>query len=154
MKRIVACAAASVMLAACHRELPPLVKQPPVAKPAAAAVPQPVARVTTIDLTTFFSLREAGKVLVYDVRPMWMYDVGHIDGAQSWSGTALVEQFAARDREMIAARKAGKTVVVYCSNTKCQDARKVAGWLAKQGHATAVLDGGWDAWKEAGLAAE
>lgn len=152
MKRIVVCAAACAALASCHRELPPPVKPVPAAKPKTAE--KPVARVTTIDMTTFFSLREADKVLVYDVRPVWMYNVSHIAGAQSWSGSALVEQFAQRDAEMKAARAAGKTVVLYCTNAKCQDSRAVAKWLASQGHATAVLDGGIEAWKEAGLPVE
>lgn len=151
MKRLVVCAAASAAMASCHRELPPPVHPVPAAKPTAA---KPAARVTTIDMTTFFSLREADKVLVYDVRPSWMYSVGHIAGAQSWSGAALVEQFPQRDREMKEARAAGKTVVLYCTNAKCHDARAVAKWLAAQGHSSAVLDGGIEVWKAAGLPTE
>lgn len=142
---------------------------PVAAKPPGQAVPKPdlvkpggppakpaVRRgaVTEIDLTTFFGLREAGRAVVYDVRPGLFYRMGHIPGAVAFSGKAFGERFPQEQPALDAAVAAGKVIVLYCTNLDCPDGGVVAAWLADRGYPVSVYKGGWEEWKSAGLPTE
>ncbi len=125
----------------------------------AVAVKKPVlmngrGKVTSLSLTDLFALQQSGKVLLFDARPGFFYGLGHIAGAISLPKPHCDTQIAAREGEIKAAHAAGKTIVVYCTNLLCPDARTVATHLADFGYSSSVLSGGWDAWKESGLPTE
>ena len=127
---------------------------PPHPKPTKRSVvmPTPVAaRVTAIDLSSFVSLREQGRVQVYDVRPSWYFALGHIPGAECLPGRSVEVAFAEKEDAMREALAAQRVSVVDCTDRDCQDGETVAGWLAKKGISSSVLSGGWDDWKAAGL---
>ncbi len=117
------------------------------------ATPQ-TGRVTRIMLGDLFQLQQANGALIFDVRPGFIYSLGHIPGAISWPKNSFKTQLAANESLIAAARAAKKPVVLYCVDFACPDARTVAGWLAERGHAVAVLEGGFDAWKTGDLPTE
>jgi rhodanese-related sulfurtransferase len=121
------------------------------AERAARGAPQQ-GQVTLLPIDAFFERHQAGTVLLYDVRPKFIYHLGSIVGALSWPARSFDAQLPEREAEIIAAQSAGKIVVVYCADPSCPDARTVADRLAQRGHSVAVLEGGWEAWKAAGVA--
>src|ERR1035437_1281954 len=125
--------------------------KPVVAGP---SVPPRQARVTAIDLSTFVTMREQGSVLVYDVRPSWLYMLGHIPGAESFPGRSFEEAFPSKEPAMKAALSSKRTIVIYCTDLKCPDGGIVAGWMSKKGIPVSVLSGGWEDWKAAGMPTE
>lgn len=127
----------------------------PVEKPQ----PKPVrmngrGKTTSISITEFFPLNESGKVLLYDARPGFFYHLGHIPGAISLPKDGCDAQIEKRESEIKAAIAAKKTIVIYCTNLLCPDARAVATHFADFGYSTTVLTGGWETWKESGMPTE
>lgn len=104
-------------------------------------------RITSIPLGTFFQLQQAGKVLIFDVRPGFYYSLGHVPGAINWPRGRFDQQLAVHEKQLTDAVGAGKPVVLYCTDLACPDALHVADRLSKRGHSVAVLQGGWEAWK-------
>jgi len=123
------------------------VEETPVSKPVSG-------RVTRIMLGDLFALQQSGEVLIYDVRPAFIYRLGHIPGAISWPKNAFNSQIAQREIEIKTAKKARKPVVLYCTDLACPDARTVADQLAARGHSVTILEGGFDAWKSGDLPTE
>lgn len=111
-------------------------------------------RVTRIPLGDLFNLQQENRALIFDVRPSFLYQLGHIPGAVNWPKASFNSQYAVNERRIQTARSAKKPVVVYCVDFACPDARTVATWLSERGHSVAVLEGGWDAWKTGGLPVE
>lgn len=149
-----------VLLAACQGQASHAVTAPsPAAKPAATPV-TPVTsavkagKLTTIDLTALFPRQQAGTVLLYDARPGFVAAFGKIPGAISWPRHEFNGRLSQSEEEIRAAKAAGKLVVIYCTDAGCPDARAVADKLVARGHDVAVLEGGFAAWKEAGLPTE
>ena len=105
-------------------------------------------------MTTFFALRETGKVLVYDVRPGIYYRLGHIPGAVSFARKAFDARFPQEKSNLDAAVAAGKPILLYCTDLNCPDGGVMAGWLAERGYSVSVYRGGWEEWKKAGMPAE
>ncbi len=129
----------------------------PVAKP--KPKPKPVlmnsrGKVSSISLTDFFALQQSGEVLIFDARPAFFYNLGHIPGAISLPKTDCDAQIVKREAEIKAAIAAGKPIVVYCTNLLCPDARTVASHLASFGYSSSTFGGGWDSWKESGMPTE
>lgn len=154
-------AAGVVLLAACQDQVPPppVTPRSPAAKPAGAPAKPSVSEVkagtlTSIDLTTLFPRQQAGTVLLYDARPGFVAGFGKIPGAISWSRHDFDARLSQSEAEIRAAKAAGKPVVIYCTDAACPDARAVAVKLVARGHDVAILDGGFAAWKEAGLPTE
>ena len=135
-------------------------RETPVNKTVAPAAAQKPARingrgaVSSVSLTELFALQQSGKVLLYDSRPGFYYHLGHIPGAISLPKANCDPQIAAREVEIKAALAAKKTIVVYCSNMACPDSRTVAIHMAGFGYPCAILQGGWESWKESGLPTE
>jgi rhodanese-related sulfurtransferase len=140
------------------------VQQAPVAQAARLAAvaikkPKPVrmngrGEVTSISLTDFFPLHSAGRVLVYDARPSFFYFLGHIPGAISLPKDGCDAQILKREPEIKTALAEKKTLVIYCTNLMCPDARAVAIHLADHGYSSAILASGWETWKESGMPTE
>ena len=130
---------------------------PSSAKPAPVreAPPQPKeGKLTEISLEAFFPRQQAGTVLVYDARPSFVSGFGKIPGAISWPRGDFDSQLAVREAEIRAALKAGKIVVIYCTDAACPDSRAVAEKLAARGHDVSILQGGYADWKTAGMPTE
>ncbi len=146
----------AIGLASCTQPVPEV----PVKTVAAPlAKPKPVrmngrGKVTSITLTEAFTLQQSGNVLFFDARPGFFYGLGHIPGAISLPKPDCDAQIVKREAEIKAALAAEKTIVVYCTNLLCPDARTVANHLAGFGYSSSVLSGGWDSWKESGLPTE
>lgn len=112
------------------------------------------ARATAIDLPDALSLQEAGRALIFDVRPGFVYGFGHITGAASWPKNSFSQGLSAHEPSIREAIVTGKTVILYCTDAACPDARTVAEQLVLRGHSVSVLKGGYHAWKEAGMPIE
>ncbi|MEO5713909.1 MAG: rhodanese-like domain-containing protein [Luteolibacter sp.] len=109
---------------------------------------------TGIGLDELFQLQQADKVLIYDVRVPYFYQIDHIPGAVNWPYTDYAAQVEARDIEIQKALESGKKVAVYCFNLGCPEARGVAHKLARRDYKVSVLSVGIDSWRSAGLPME
>ena len=153
-----------IFLAACQDQVPPPAAPAPAVKPSAApakpkaeAPPKPVAKagkLTVMDMTTFFPRQQAGTVLIYDARPGFVASFGKIPGSISWPRHEFDARLSQSESEIRAAKAAGKPVVIYCTDAGCPDSRAVGEKLAARGHDVTILEGGFAAWKEAGLPTE
>ncbi len=138
---------------ACVKPPPPV---QPVAKLKPVATPRvkPTAVVTAISLTNLFTLQQSDRVLLYDARPAFVYAFGHLPGARNWPRGSFDSDLPQHEAEIKAAIATDRAVVLYCTDAACPDAGAVAERLAKLGYQVSVLDGGFAAWKEAGLPIE
>jgi rhodanese-related sulfurtransferase len=143
------------------------VQEAPVARATAVKVvpvqpkpkPKPVrmngrGKVSSISFTEFFPLHQSGQVMLIDARPGFFYHLGHIPGAVSLPKAGCDAQIEKRETEIKAALAGKKTIVIYCTNLLCPDARAVASHLAGYGYSSATLTGGWETWKESGMPTE
>jgi len=134
-------------------EAPAMKTTAPAAKPKAPRM-NGRGKVTSISMTELFALQQSDNVLLYDARPGFFYNLGHLPGAISLPKSNCNEQITKREAEIKAAIAANKPIVVYCTNFACPDARTVAIHLADFGYSSSTLTGGWESWKEAGLPTE
>lgn len=111
-------------------------------------------KVSSISLTDAFALQQSGQALIYDARPAFFHHLGHIPGSVSLPKSNADRQIHNREQEIKDALAAGKTLIVYCTNFACPDARAVARHLSGFGYPSSTLTGGWDAWVESGLPTE
>jgi rhodanese-related sulfurtransferase len=135
----------------------PATKAPPAAeKPKYKKPPRMNGRgeVTSISLEQFFLIQQSDKALIFDARPSFFYNLGHIPGAINMPKNNCDEAINAREAEIKAAIANGKTLVVYCSSITCPDARSVAIHLSGFGYPASIFSGGWDAWKNAEMPTE
>lgn len=140
--------------------------QEPAKSKVTAAAPEPVpapkrqvgmnerGKLSSISLTDCFTRKESGEILLFDARPYFFYALGHIPGAITMPKDAGEDAIDKHEAEIKAALATGKTVVVYCTNLLCPDARTVAIRLNDRGYNASTLTGGWESWKEAGLPTE
>jgi rhodanese-related sulfurtransferase len=100
------------------------------------------ADVPTIDASELKRLLDAGEAVVVDLAPSITYEAGHIPGA--W--------FAVRARLPGSLEKLPRRPVLVLTSPDAALARLAAAELTDSGFpAVYVLDGGTDAWREAGL---
>jgi len=111
-------------------------------------------KITSISLTELFTLQQSDQAIIFDARPRFFYNLGHIPGAISLPKDGSEALIHERGDEIKAALAAKKTIVVYCTNFTCPDARTVAIHLSSFGYPSSTLATGWDGWKEAGLPTE
>lgn len=123
-------------------------------RPAPSAAATRNAPVTAIGLDGFFPLHQSGKALVFDARPLFVYNFGRIPGAIHMPPGRCDADIASRSAEIRATLASGGTIVVYCTGPECPDAHTVAARIAAAGHPASVFTGGWDAWKNAGMPVE
>lgn len=110
--------------------------------------------VSSISLEDFFLLQQSGKALIFDARPGFFYGLGHVPGAINIPAKGCDEKIAARESEIKAALASGKTIVVYCTNLVCPDARTLAIHISGFGYPAKIFSGGWDSWKDSGMPTE
>lgn len=153
-------AVATPWLAALSCSAPPPVPPPPAPAKGLLAdskeAPPPVkpGTVTRMTISSYFPLQQSGSALTFDVRPGIYYHFGHIPGAVSWPKGSYDSQLAARETELLAAIKAKRPVVLYCTDRGCPDSTTVARRLAARGHSVAILEGGYEEWKAAEMPTE
>lgn len=162
-------AVAALMLAACTDRSPENSPAPgssgspnPAPGKKAAAPPEfkkPVnmnnrGKVTSIPMDQVFALQQSGKAMIFDARPTFFYQVSHIPGAISLPKNNSDAAIHAKEAEIKAALAEGKTLIVYCTNLMCPDARTVATHLSGFGYPASVFHGGWESWQEAGMPTE
>jgi rhodanese-related sulfurtransferase len=137
-------------------------KVEPEKQPAGTVVKAPQApvrlngrgKITSISMEELFALQQSNQALVYDARPAFFYNLGHLPGAISMPKANCDELIIEQEAEIKAALAAKKTIVIYCTNFACPDARTVAMHFSSFAYPSSTLSGGWDAWKEAGLPTE
>ena len=157
------CIAATLALISCMAPA----KLPPASPPAPGhnppATPQdfkkPVTmngrgEISAISLADFFMLQQSGKALIFDARPAFFYNLGHIPGAINLPKNHCDEAIHARESSIKAALAAGKTIVVYCSSITCPDAGTVATHFSGFGYPVSTYSGGWEGWREADMPRE
>jgi rhodanese-related sulfurtransferase len=110
--------------------------------------------ISSVSLEEFFALQQSGKVMIYDARPAFFYQIGHIPGAVSLPKNDCDEKIAAREGEIKAALASGRKIITYCTSFTCPDARSLAMHISGFGYPVSVFSGGWDAWKDAGMPVE
>lgn len=109
------------------------------------------ARIGTVDAGGLLALREAGGLVLIDVRPAFHFHAGHIGGAVNLPARKFAAWFPAERPRLEAAAAAGRPVVVYCTDMQCPDAGKVAGSLAERGIPVSIYPGGWEEWQTVGV---
>ncbi len=127
-----------------------------VYKPPAEKLSEAVSRgETTLGMVTTEIAQEMASrpdVIVLDARPFDFYELGHIPGAKNLSREEFDKDFAALEAEL---RLPGKTLLVYCSDSGCEDSEKVAKRLEELGFPKVSLYvGGFQEWEDAGLPTE
>ena len=108
-------------------------------------------KVTSISMDQVFALQQSGKAMIFDARPAFFYQVSHIPGAVSLPKNNCDAVIHAKEADIKAALAEGKTLIVYCTNLMCPDARTVATHLSGFGYPASVFHGGWESWQEAGM---
>ena len=154
-------AALALALAACAgpaKTAPTAAPEKP-AEPAKPKYKKPVRMngrgdLSSISLEQVFGLQQSGKAVIFDARPAFFYNLGHIPGAISLPKSNCDEAIHNREAEIKAALAEGKTLIVYCTSITCPDARAVADHISGFGYPAAIFTGGWDAWKDAGMPTE
>lgn len=149
---IVSCAPSARDAAAAP--ITPAKKQPVAAteKPKPPAIKR--GKVRTISLTEGFALQQSGKALIYDARPSYLFNQGHLPGAINMPKSICDAVIEVRAPELKAAAAANTPILVYCTGFLCSDARTVANHLASAGYSSSILEGGYDAWKAGELPTE
>ena len=120
---------------------------PPAGSPAAAS------KVVVVDLKTFREMVDGKEARVLDARPEVFYQLGHVPGAINLPR----EDFQARYGELRTEleRSKARRIVVYCSDSDCEDSQLVAEALVKLAYPSVyVFRGGWDVWTNAHLPEE
>lgn len=131
------------------KPIPPLDPSLSTVETPAAVVETPSSpgTITRMPLGTLYQLTQGNAALIFDVRPLIYYKMGHIPGAISFPKENFDKDIAKNEALIKSANKNQKPVVVYCTDLACPDARTVATQLSDRGHNVAVLQGGYDAWK-------
>ncbi len=145
--------AVSLFITSCT---PPEVKPVPPLNPAAAKVERPAppdivrtGKVSRMPLGSLYQLVQGNSVLVYDVRPSFVFALGHIPGAINWPKKSFEKDLSKNEPAIRTAYARNIPVVVYCTDLACPDGLAVATALSDRGHSVSVLQGGYEAWKTA-----
>jgi rhodanese-related sulfurtransferase len=107
--------------------------------------------VVEIPIEKVFDLQQTNSILLIDTRPPIFYKMGHIEGAQSIPLKSFDKNIDSTKSTLDAAMVAGKNIVIYCQNEKCQDSTRMAQSLMSSGYDVRVFKGGWQLWKLSGL---
>ena len=111
-------------------------------------------RVQYLDLVSFREIVEGKeKGTIIDARPGIFHELGHVPGAINLSREEFEADYAAH-RSMLE-KDRSRLMVIYCSDSDCEDSQLVADALVKLGYTqVAVFKGGWSEWTAAGLPEE
>lgn len=100
-----------------------------------------------VDLATLRAAMGRG-ILLVDARSRELFRRGHLPGARSFP-LEQAKQWMDRFRK---AFPPGTSLIVYCEGDGCPDAFHLAARLLKQGYRRVrVFEGGFSAWRQAGL---
>ena len=90
---------------------------------------------------------EKGETIVLDARPELFHRLGHIPNALSLPREDFASGYA-HVREKLESDKSQR-LVVYCSDTSCEDSKLLRDALLKLGYTNIVIyEGGWADWKK------
>lgn len=110
-----------------------------------------VGRVPVINLLEAKESSTDSNVLFFDARSRLQFTQGHIPGAYHLSRS----NFDSGYPELAEAIRASRQAIVYCSDSGCDEARRVAEALMQLGHENVGLFAeGWHAWMLGGLPVE
>lgn len=102
-------------------------------------------QVTGLAEVAKFSKNKTGILL--DARPNIFYRLGHIPGARSLSREEFEKDYR-QHREFLESHRE-QPLVVYCSDTSCEDSGLVAAALLRLGyHRVLLYKGGWSEWTQ------
>jgi rhodanese-related sulfurtransferase len=111
------------------------------------------AAVVPIDLKMFRKMVEGKEARVLDARPEVFYQEGHVPGAISLPREDFEARYGALRAEL--ERDRTRRIVVYCSDSDCDDSRMVAEALIRLAYPSVfVFKGGWSDWTQAHLPEE
>ena len=100
-----------------------------------------------LDFATMKKIAERGEAVILDARGDLFYQLGHIHGALSLPRDEFEKGYAAI-KEILEADK-NRLVVVYCADSRCEDAELVNDALKRLGYSrTAIYGGGWQEWEK------
>ncbi|MBT8036903.1 MAG: rhodanese-like domain-containing protein [Verrucomicrobiae bacterium] len=123
----------------------------PTTPPAQVAKHVPMGQITSVDIGQLFTMMQEGRVRLVDCRPSLIFHIGHLEGAMSLPLRRYDTVIGERRQRLDEARSAQKVIVLYCQNTHCPDAYRVAQKLVRLGYSVSIYKGGWEEWKHAGL---
>jgi len=105
----------------------------------------PEIEIISIDILEFLMTKEGS--LLLDARSYKNYKNGHIKGSFSFPVNELEKIFP----ETGSFLKPGKTIIIYCTNTNCEDSVDLASKLQERGFTGIfVFKGGFEEWVSAG----
>jgi rhodanese-related sulfurtransferase len=107
---------------------------------------QPTKPIPEITLPQLEDLLKSGNVLLFDARPRFYYDQGHIPGALPLSPYSFSEDYSRVEERL--RKSSTKKIVVYCGDFCCPNAHRVAQLLTMHGYSVAVFTGGWIEWRK------
>ena len=118
-----------------------------------AGGPAAASKVVLVDLKAFREMVEQKEARVLDARPEVFYQLGHVPGAISLPREDFQARYGVLRAELEGDR--ARRIVVYCSDSDCEDSRLVAAALIKLAYPSVfVFQGGWSDWTQAQLPEE
>lgn len=109
-----------------------------------------VGPIERIDLDSALAAYTEGTAIFVDARENEFYRLGHVPGAVNLPRGGFRKEIA----EFQSKVEKFRAVVVYCSESSCEDSRIIAGALKRLGYGNVVVfEGGWEEWQAAGLEA-
>jgi len=120
-----------------------------IASKESAPAPAPVVQIPEkLSLQEFSSYVENKRGLILDARPEIFHRLGHVPGALSLPRDDFETGYAALKDKLEADRS--QPIVIYCSNSSCEDSGLVKKSLASLGFTNlALFEGGWGEWTNA-----
>jgi len=114
-----------------------------------ASAPAPAVHLPEkLSLEEFSSYVESKRGLVLDARPEIFHRLGHVPGALSLPRDDFEKGYEALKAKLEADRS--QPIVIYCSNSSCEDSGLVKKSLASLGFTNlALFEGGWAEWTNA-----
>lgn len=121
--------------------------------PAPAPITLTLGHARVIGLQEFQQIIQGKKGIVLDARPEIFYRLGHVPEAISLPREDFENAYS-KYKSLLEFNKE-RTIVVYCSESSCEDSDMVADALLKLAyHHVLVFKGGWDEWSASKLPQE
>lgn len=113
----------------------------------------PITLSNTVTLEELQEFLKEKRGFVFDARPEIFHRLGHIPGAASLPREDFENAYKSFQKELEKDR--GQPIIVYCSNSSCEDAGLVQKSLRSLGYTNvAVFSGGWSEWENNQLPVE
>lgn len=148
---LVSCATQSNKVASPSQQAAPEVA--PVSEKKQENIPAiELGEITEVTVEQVFELKISDRALLIDTRPPVFFAMGHIDGAESIALKNFEKTFPPKEALVKSAASSGKVIIIYCADEKCPDSYLMAKRLSEMGLDVSVFKGGWELWKQSGLA--